>query len=375
MNDSISNPYTSLEERAFWAPSVGRRDALDIDELWRPKWPVTRKHAIATFGSCFAQHFGRALHKRGYHWFDGEPTPVSNLDPDVAQLFNYGVFSARTGNIYTVSLLRQWVSWAMGEASPEDEIWEKGGRFYDPFRPNVEPNGFASHEEMLASRRLTIEGFGRALKESNVFVFTMGLTESWWNAETGYEYPMCPGTVAGDFDPEVHVFKNQPYGYIKKVLNEVTAMIKEINPKIKILLTVSPVPLTATMSGNHVLVATTLSKSVLRAVAGSIVENRGYIDYFPSYEIISSAPFEGRFFSSNKRGVEQAGVDHVMRNFFKCMAREFPDKVPQDVLDELSGAAPATPSAQTYKTTSDAAEALVCEEELLAAFGPKDGGN
>ena len=40
-----------------------------------------------------------------------------------------------------------------------------------------------------------------------------------------------------------------------------------MNPKARLVLTVSPVPLAATASGSHVLPATIYSKSVLRAAA------------------------------------------------------------------------------------------------------------
>lgn len=366
----MTNPYSDLEERAFWAPSVGRRDALDIEALWEPKWPIFRRHKIATFGSCFAQHFGKALQRQGFHWFDAEPAP-GPLSPETAQAFNYKVFSARTANIYTVSLLKQWITWALGEPSPQDEVWEKDGRFYDPFRPTIEPNGFASHEEMLASRELTIEAFGRCIREATVFVFTLGLTESWTNEKLGYEYPMCPGTVAGTFDPEVHKFVNQSPPVVQKKLQEALALIRKENSKIRILLTVSPVPLTATMSGAHVLVATTYSKSVLRGAAGFVASKSERVDYFPSYEIISSAPFGGQFFAENKRSVEQDGVDHVMRNFFTCMSHKFPDAVSPDILENLaSKQRKPGKKAKKPKNKKKSADQLVCEEELLAAFSP-----
>jgi hypothetical protein len=38
-------------------------------------------------------------------------------------------------------------------------VWEKDGRFYDPFRPNIEPDGFASAEEMENSRQACIRAF------------------------------------------------------------------------------------------------------------------------------------------------------------------------------------------------------------------------
>lgn len=68
-------PYDGLPGRNFWSPAVGKRLAVDIDELWYPKWPVTPQDKVVTFGSCFAQHFGRALLERGYGWTNMEPPP------------------------------------------------------------------------------------------------------------------------------------------------------------------------------------------------------------------------------------------------------------------------------------------------------------
>ena len=84
----------------------------------------------------------------------------------------------------------------------------------------------------------------------------------------------------------------------------------------RFILTVSPVPLTATASGNHVLPATTYSKSVLRAVAGHLAEHRKGVDYFPSFEIITNQAARGTFFEPNLRSVRNDGVDVVMKTFF-----------------------------------------------------------
>ena len=350
------HPYTSLDEGAFWSTAVAKRNMFDIDGLWDPKFAIARNHPVATFGSCFAQHIGRALRRRGFHWQVTESAP-EGLSAANAAKYNYGIFSARTGNIYTTSLLKQWVGWATGAAAVPKEVWWRDGRCYDPFRPNIEPDGFASAEEMLASRELAIECFLRGLKEARVFVFTLGLTESWFNAEHGYEYPMCPGTVAGDFDASRHRFVNQIYPDIRKSLLESMRAILNVNPAIKFLLTVSPVPLTATMSGRHVLVATMESKSTLRAVAGQMASQYPFVDYFPSYEIINAPTYRGTFFEPNQRGVNAAGVEHVMDQFFRCLDRKFP----------LAPArAAAAVLAEDARSAAD--EDLVCEEELLGAF-------
>jgi hypothetical protein len=367
------HPYQFLGEKFFWSTAVAKRNMFDISDLWDPKFRIGRKMKVATFGSCFAQHIGMALQSRGFNWFIAEPAP-KGVSAEIAKKFNYGVFSARTGNIYTASLLKQWVDWAVAEKDVPGEIWEKAGRFYDPFRPNIEPNGFCSKRELMLSREAAIQAFKVALVKSDVFVFTLGLTESWFNKDDGYEYPICPGTVAGEFDSDRHMFVNQGFPFIRKTMEEVILGIKKLAPKIKFLLTVSPVPLTATMSGNHVLVATMESKSILRAVAGSLKRQFNFVDYFPSYEIINSTPYRGAFFESNQRNVNHFGVDHVMSSFFHGLNSKFGVQsipslnasLPREQLDK--GKLGEGVKAENKKIVADD---VVCEEELLSAFSPK----
>ena len=154
-------------------------------------------------------------------------------------------------------------------------------RFYDPFRPNIEPGGFTSEEELLATRAQTLRALRSMFETTRVFVFTLGLTEAWVNRDDGSIYPTCPGTLAGQFAPELHQFKNYTYPEIYSDLSDVVRTIKEVNPNIKIILTVSPVPLVATASSNHVLLATIYSKSTLRAIAGDAAVQMNGIEYFP----------------------------------------------------------------------------------------------
>ena len=356
----MTNPYSNLPARAFWSPAVGKKHMNDIQDLWHASFPIRDGDGFVTYGSCFAQHFSRALVARGLKWNDCEPAPAG-MQTDIAQRYNYGVFSARTGNIYTTSLLLQWTKWALGKETPPEIFWEKDGRFYDPFRPVVEPDGFASADEMFASRKGTIAAFRTSIMTADIFVFTLGLTESWWDTKGGFEYPMCPGTLAGDFDPEAHHFVNQDYDFVRKNLIQTIKMIRAARDKgPRFLLTVSPVPLTASNSGNHVLVATMESKSILRAVAASVERDRKGVSYFPSYEIIASPPFRATFFEPNLRSVNKAGVDLVMKTFFAGMGAA----TSAQAKPAPTRATPAT--APTPKSDDD----LKCEEELLSAFGP-----
>ena len=351
----MNNPYENLPQTAFWKPAVAEKSLFDIGPVWAPKFNIQPKDKVVTFGSCFAQHIGNALLKRGYAWTSYE-LPPEGLSEANCKHFNYNIFSCRTGNIYTTSLLAQWVRWALELESPPAISWEQSGRFYDPFRPAIEPSGFETMDELLKSRNYTISQFAAAVQGAEYFVFTLGLTESWKNKTHGYEYAICPGTVAGEFDENEHIFDNQPYENILPSLVSAMDLMRGINPSLKFILTVSPVPLTATNSGNHVMVATMESKSVLRAVAGRVAALRTDTDYFPSYEIISSPTSKAAFFEPNMRSVNPHGVSFVMDNFFDCLKHHFGTPV---ISQTRSPKSPSIPS------PSD----VVCEEELLGAFG------
>lgn len=390
----MASPYSSLPQNAFWRSAIADRNPFDIDELWAPRFMIARTDPLVTFGSCFAQHLSNAMQRNGFNWHNGEPAPRS-VTPDVARRYNYGVFSARTGNIYTTTLLLQWTRWAIDPGTIPDIVWERDGRFFDPFRPNVEPDGFADADELRRSRLATARAFLDCIASARCFVFTLGLTESWHDVG-GWEYPMCPGTVAGTFDAERHEFRNLDVATVIGSLRDAMTLMRGLNPELKFLFTVSPVPLTATNSGQHVLVATTYSKSVLRAAVGAICAEDQRADYFPSYEIISGAPFRAMFFEPNMRGVNQRGVDLVMSHVFRGLGHEQGEdtedlerRIRRDERKRakkerlrreataVGGAEPAPPdggkgrgpSTGRSKSRSATKADLVCEEEILDAFG------
>jgi len=372
----MKNPYQDMSAKAFWRTAVAAKDAREIAGLWDPKRPYARHERIATFGSCFAQHFSRALAAQNYNWHDAEP-PALPLAPEAARERNYGIFSARTGNIYTAAALRQWIDWALAKQAPPDEVWESNGRYFDPFRPAIEPAGFASAQELFASRELTLRALREIIFQSDHFVFTLGLTEAWISRAGRYVYAMCPGTSAGEFDATKHAFKNFIHAEILADMQHVVEALRSANERIGVLLTVSPVPLTATASGQHVITATTYSKSALRSVAGQLADSMPCVDYFPSYEIITATPFHGRYFARNLRSVTPEGVQTVMQSFFACLDGKFgvplpPNKSAAPLQPEIARPAAAGPAARRQRNMATDDDA-VCEEEMLAAFAPSTG--
>ncbi len=367
----MSNPYETLPASAFWRSAVAEPGPFDLHGLWEPKFPVKRSHRIVTAGSCFAQHIGRALAADGYGWHDAEPAPPF-LEAETAKRYNCGIFSFRTGNIYTARMLNQWLELAFGNAEAFPEFWEDmEGRFFDPLRPSIEPDGFASLEECRAARARTAQALRSAVETADIFIFTLGLTESWVNVQTGMEYAACLGTSAGSFDPARHKFENQKFAQIRSALNAAIDRLKKANANLRVVLTVSPVPLTATASGQHVLTATSHSKSVLRAVAGEIAQERPIVDYFPSYEIITHPVFRGMFYAPNMRSVVATGVKTVMGHFFAEQDRVFPARNGGKRSAALPLVEPKLAKASGKKRGLSKSD-VVCEEEMLDAFRPQD---
>lgn len=353
-------PYSDLPPQAFWRTGVAEAGVYGLSDLWSSPWTLPSDARFATFGSCFAQHISRALKERRMGWVNGEPAPFGT-PADLAQKFNYGVFSARTANVYTAAQLRLLLRMAAGQTPIEvPELWDSpDGRIRDSLRPSIEPDGFASREEALLSRQAMMRGLRRAVMAADVFVFTLGLTEGWESAD-GQPYAACPGTQGGSFDPAQHRFVNYRTAAIREALDDSLALLQMMNPAIHLLLTVSPVPLTATASGAHVLVATMRSKSVLRAVAGEMAEDEPSVDYFPSYEIISGAPTRAAFFEPNLRSVVPQGVEVVMGHFFRGLHLAGPAR---------HGAEAEVDVARNRAIDDDIRhEALLCEEAALEAY-------
>lgn len=299
------HPYIGLPEHQYWRKSVRG----DVDPV-TASFAITPEMRIATAGSCFAQHISTALAANGFNYF------VSETDPGNGGS-NYGVFSARYGNIYTAKQLLQLFNRAHGRFTPRTRFWRRRNRFVDPFRPEIEPDGFNSPAAVSESRKIHFEAVRRMFAELDVFVFTLGLTEAWRAKGDGAVFPLAPGVSGGMFDPELVEFVNFGVAEIVEDLKTFVARLSRVNARARVIVTVSPVPLIATYEPRHVMVSTSYSKSVLRVAAEEVARSATNVTYFPSYEIITGSFNRGRYFAPDLRSVTPDGVEHVMRMFFR----------------------------------------------------------
>ena len=258
------------------------------------------------------------------------------------------VSSFAFGNIYTPKCFLQWLGIAdkLDVADYRHTIYYDGHRYFDLLRPSFNTLGFKTKSELVKGRLDAVREMHEVIEKTDALIFTLGLTEAWKDIENIF-YPVCVGTISGKFNTALYHFHQFSYDEIMQDLLEIAALLKKIKPDLKIILTVSPVPLTATATDNHVLVANQYSKSVLRSVAGNLSNRFDCFEYFPSYEIITISNDDDFRFGRNKRSVTASALNYVKEHFWTAFN------------------SPPMPVASTNNPSKND---VVCDEELLDAI-------
>jgi GSCFA family protein len=354
----MTNPYDDLPDESFWRLGVAAVEPEDIDPIIDVPFVITPTDRVATAGSCFAQHLSRAIAKRGFNYFVAETTPGSVGAVDE----NYGVFSARYGNVYTAVQMCQLFERAYGLFAPRDDVWPTSeGRFVDPFRPRIQAGGFASIDHMQADRDVHFASCRQMFEECDVFVFTLGLTECWRADADGAVVPLTPGVVGEPSAESAYSFCNLSMAETSAALLAFIDGLRTVNPRVRIVLTVSPVALVATYERRHVLVANGYSKAVLRVVADEVSRAREAVSYFPSFDLLQSPATAGRFLAPDRRQVSDTAVERVMEVF----ARHY---LSAESASQPTWVAPV--ARRDHDGTIDVADltslqGVICDEELM----------
>jgi GSCFA family len=269
------SPYDGVPPRQNWNLAVtGVADRAAIDVQGPVKFRFPRSAALASAGSCFANRLSACIAGSGLRY------PV--YEPGAEPL------AARHGNIYTTLQLRQLLDRALGTFTPAERAWATPqGRWLDPFRPLVDRDGFTTIPELERNRRAHLDAVRQMFERTDVFVFTLGLTEVWCDARDGAAFPLPPGRGRGLFDPQRYTIRNLDVHANAAELDAFLARLREVNPTAGVVLTVSPVPIALTMEPTHVVRASLYSKSVLKVAAEEAARRHPNVDYFASYDMVA----------------------------------------------------------------------------------------
>ena len=134
-------------------------------------------------------------------------------------------------------------------------------------------------------------------------IITLGLVEVWRDARANVFINNTPIQALLGAQPNRYEFHVTSFAENWSNLEAIHAVLSRYgHPDVRIVVTVSPVPLTATFSTTDVVTANTYSKSLLRAIAHEWAAAHENVDYFPSYEIVQN---------SDRASVWQPDLTHV----------------------------------------------------------------
>jgi tetratricopeptide (TPR) repeat protein len=127
----------------------------------------------------------------------------------------------------------------------------------------------------------------QVIRNSDVFILTLGVAPAFFDRATGDFVLPRPSALNSRALAEKYLFRTTS---VKENVDNVLYLIKfirDISPDIRIVVTVSPVPLQASFEFESAVQADCLSKSTMRLVAHEVVNNSNIsnILYWPSFEV------------------------------------------------------------------------------------------
>lgn len=274
--------YRNLRSNRFrtWPVRSGQQpNRVDpiCEPALAPSFRIDRSDRIFAIGSCFARNIEMALEARG---FDVATAKLPNVDPAFTRI------NTAVQNNYGLPSILNELQWALCPEQPfipEDHIFEMGSGLFQDIHLNMGPDT----RDVAMSRRAALREVTQRIVDCRIVVITLGLSEVWYDTLTKrYINFAVPKSLIAKF-PDRFQVRLLDFSETMATLQEIIALLtSKCRNDQRIVLTVSPVPLTATLLPRDVIVSNAYSKSVLRTAVEHLVVIHPHIDYFSSYESI-----------------------------------------------------------------------------------------
>lgn len=258
---------------------------------------LTGNTPIASIGSCFAEHFAPYMISNGFNYLKEE-----------SNVYN---FSANWGRVYTVPNLCQIIGYSTGdfpivlEETACRSYKKRENGWFDPLR-----DGSPTLDKEMALSEINFHRCAsrKVFATAKILIITLGQNEGWRDKETNFVWANRP--------PEDKLGKRFSYETFKddlclEILEKGFKTIFSFNPELKVLLTVSPVPLFATFHKRGIITESFVNKCLLRVVVEKVMKKFSNVYYFPSFEaVLAYNPYSLR---ADNRHVMPSMVDRILR--------------------------------------------------------------
>jgi len=257
--------------------------------------PVTK---VSSIGSCFAEEILLWLQQN-----------------------NFNVIQPDWGMVYNPRNIRLIIEGGLeyDKFNPKERYWDFGdGDIRTPYvksSTELSPVRLGSTLEQAREKEANLfNRFGNVLRNVETLIITLGQTEYW---ATEKQYPFYAAPWAGIQDGTInHKPYNLSQAEVKEELHTIVKLLKKHNPSINILISVSPVPLVASiLEGSSAYIAAGRAKSTLHSATLEVVDEYENVYYMPSYEIVTCRP--QTTFKPDGRHVLGSTVATIMGTFKK----------------------------------------------------------
>jgi hypothetical protein len=247
-----------------------------------PKFQIKRSSRVFTIGSCFARNIERALLSQNIDVVTGKfslppEAYMAKANPGGA-LNKYNTHSIESEILSAFDLVNYPNS---GLIEADDGLW------WDPLSTMTKIADF----ETVSGVREKIRAVTQRLVDCDAVVITLGLNEVWVDRETGiYMNQMPPAPLMRKHKDRFAISLSGYEDNMATLERTISVIRSKAKDNLKIVFTVSPVPMGATLTPRDVIVANTYSKSMLRICSQALSNKYDFVDYFPSYEMVMNSP-------------------------------------------------------------------------------------
>lgn len=246
-----------------------------------PESLLSYRSHIMMLGSCFVENIGAKLE---YFHFDVDINPC-------------GIVYNPESVASTLDILLD------RKIFKKDDLWYHNGLW----------GSFSHHghfsacdaDECLAGINSRIIASAERLQSSDLLVITWGTAWVYEYLKTGIIVSNChkfPATAFRRFRLKVDAIVERYVGLLE--------YLHCLNPRMKVLFTVSPIR--HWKDGAH---GNQLSKSVLHLAIDELVQRFDFVSYFPSYEIVMDELRDYRFYAEDMLHISPQGVSYIWEKF------------------------------------------------------------
>lgn len=243
--------------------------------------PIGLESQIVTLGSCFAEVMGRRLaeHK------------LTVLNNPFGTIFN----PVSMGKLLAMALY--------GHEPDENGYVERDGVwFHYDFHSSLWAN---NQDDLRDKLQECLTQTGHIIRKADFLLLTLGTAVVYRHIETGKVVANCHKMPGALFEKYVYNID-----HLRDELTRMLKMLHKANPKLKILLTVSPVRHTRdTLPLNNV------SKSMLRVIAHELTIWNNWVSYFPAYELMMDDLRDYRFYEADLIHPNAQAHDYIFGKF------------------------------------------------------------